>query len=236
MNLDVAVVIPSGLWIRGRGLEVELAGELDVAQKGKTLPTITGRLNAVRGQLVFLGRIFRIEKGEVVFYGGDEIDPSVDLLLSARVGDVVIRILFTGTAQQPVLELTSDPEMTEGDIMAYLLFGRPLEELSSNQSEFLQSRAVDVAASYPLAKLEERLARSLGVDMMSIRRAEGTDSQSALVVGKYLTRRALFKYEQALESATSFFINLEYMLSRHFKLETLIGTQGKSGIEIGWSK
>lgn len=236
MSLDVAVVIPSGLWIRGRGLDVELAGELNVEQKGKTLPTVTGELSAVRGQLTFLGRVFRIEKGQVVFYGGDEIDPSIDLLLSARVGDVVIRVLLGGTAQQPTLALSSDPEMTEGDIMAHLLFGRPLEELSSNQSEFLQSRAVDVAASYPLAKLEERLSRSLGVDMLSIRRAEGTDSQSSLVVGKYLTPRALLKYEQALESATSFFINLEYALSRHFKLETLIGTQGKSGIEIGWSK
>lgn len=236
MNLNVAVSIPSGLWIRGRGLDVELAGELNVAQKGRTLPTITGELSAVRGQLIFLGRTFSIDSGKVVFFGGDEIDPSIDLVLSARVGDAVITTLFSGTAQQPELAFSSDPEMTEGDIMAFLLFGRPLGELSSNQMDLLQSRAIDVAASYPLAKLEERLSRSLGVDMMSIRRAEGTDTQSTLIVGKYLTPRALLKYEQALDSATSFYINLEYMLSQHFKLQTLTGTQGTSGIEVGWSK
>jgi translocation and assembly module TamB len=236
LDLDVEVEIPSGLWIRGRGLEVELAGQLRVTQTGSMMPTITGSLHAVRGQLVFVGRVFSIERGQVVFYGGDEINPSLDLALSTRIDEMIFRILFKGTATKPELILSSEPEMTEGDIMAYLLFGRPIGELDSGQVAHLEGRVSDVASSYAIAQLQGRISSQLGVDMLTIRQGKATGQRSALVVGKYLSRRALLKYEQALESTTDFFVNLEYFVSRTLKVETLIGSQSQSAIEINWSR
>jgi autotransporter translocation and assembly factor TamB len=236
IDLDVAVEIPSGLWIQGRGLEVELAGQLQLTQKDSALPTVAGELSASRGQLVFLGRTFMVERGGVVFYGGDEINPSLDLALTTRIKETLIRILFQGTAQKPELVLESEPEMTEGDIMAYLLFGRPIDQLDSGQMDLLEKRASDVASSYAIAQLQGRISQQLGVDMVTIRPSNADSRRSALVIGKYLSRRALVKYEQALESAADFFINLEYFLSSSFKLETFIGPQSQSGIEANWSR
>jgi autotransporter translocation and assembly factor TamB len=54
-------------------------------------------------------------------------------------------------------------------------------------------------------------------------------------VGKYLSSRALLKYEQSLAERSSFLLNLEYFLSRHLKLETLLGQQTPSGVEFTWT-
>jgi len=234
-DLDVNLVIPSGLWIRGRGLDVELAGDLELVQKGP-YPTVTGTLEALRGRLLFLGRTFFVERGTVIFYGEDEIDPSLDLLLTTHVESMLIRILFQGTAKKPEITLQSEPEMTEGDIMSVLLFGRTLDELSSDQTGFLQKRAADVAASLGTSQLEARLSRQLGVDMVTIGKGKGGNGKTSLIVGKYLSRNVLLKYEQALEESSVFFINLEYFLTRHLKLETLIGRQSQSALEVNWSK
>ncbi|NIO29745.1 MAG: hypothetical protein GTO29_14460 [Candidatus Latescibacteria bacterium] len=232
---DVTIKIPSGLWIRGQGLGVELSGELRIVQKG-SYPTLTGNLRAVRGHLVFIGRTFQMERGSVVFYGEDEVNPSLNIAMSSNVEGTLIRVAFRGTLQKPELVLTSEPEMTEGDIMSVLLFGKSLEELDHDQMNLLQRRASDIVTSFGLAQLESRLSRQLGVDMVSFRKGSRDDKRTSVIIGKYISRRALLKYEQVLEEQASFFVNLEYFLTRNFKIETLLGKQNQSGIEFDWSK
>lgn len=235
IDVDVGVRIPSGLWIRGQGLEVELAGELQVVHRGG-YPTVTGRLNALRGHLDFLGRVFDLERGHVTFYGDDEMNPSLDLALSSRIEATEVRILLQGTVRKPQLILASEPEMNEGDIMSLVLFGRPLDELNTDQANLVQRRAADIAAAFGTAQLEARIARQLGVDVVSIQRAKGEDRRRSLVLGKYVSRRALLKYEQALEEWGSFFVNLEYFLTEQVKVETLIGRQSQSALEVNWTR
>lgn len=234
IDLDVAVVIPAGLWIRGRGLEVEMAGDLRLVQKGD-LPAITGDLKAVRGRLIFLGRTFAIERGAAAFYGGDEINPSLDLVLATNVGEIVIKVLFGGTAKKPELKLISDPELPVGDIMSLLVFGRMTDELDNDQVDLLGRRATNIAAAFGTGKLEAKLAQQLGVDMIRIGGESSEGGGSSLVIGKYISPKVLLKYEQVLEDRTRFFVNLEYFLTRHFKVETLIGHQSQSAVEFNWT-
>ncbi|MFH1843794.1 MAG: translocation/assembly module TamB domain-containing protein [bacterium] len=233
-DFDVALSIPSGFWLRGQGLEVELAGDLRLVQQG-TLPSITGDLAAVRGFFRFLGRTLFIEQGRVIFYGEDEIDPELDLSLQTRIEGYQVWVKFGGTAREPKLTLLSNPELPEGDIMSILLFGRPLTELSSDQLGLVQQRATEVVALFGTARLEAQLSQQLGVDMVTIQQRQDEGEGSSLVIGKYLSRRALLKYEQALAELSTYFINLEYYLNRHFKVETTISRQSQSGLELNWS-
>jgi translocation and assembly module TamB len=233
-EVDVTIRIPSGLWIRGQGLDAELAGELRLHRRGD-LPTLTGELRAVRGTLILLGRSFQLDRGSVVFYGDDEANPSLDVRLTATIDGVVVGVTITGTALEPELSLTSEPEMPEGDIMSYLVFGRPLDNLDQDQVNLVERRAAEVAAAMGAVKLQEGLSKQLGVDMVTIRSGRAEDESSAIVVGKYLSPRLLVKYERLLEEQAAQFINLEYLLTRRLKIETLYGAQDRQGIEVEWS-
>ncbi len=234
LDADVTVEIPGGLWILGRGLNVELAGDLRVQVK-EDEPGLTGALRAVGGHLIFLGRTFFVERGEAVFLGDLETDPVLDILLSTRIQGTKINVQVTGRPQDPRLALSSSPEMTEGDIVSFLLFGRTLAELDHDQMSLVQQRATQVAAYYGAAHLEARLTQELGVDMVTIQDRGGASGGQALVIGKYLNPKVLLTYEQLLGSRANFLVNLEYFFSRHFMLSTHYGQGEPSGVEVNWA-
>jgi len=231
---DVRLTIPSGLWLRGQGLEVELSGELDVrTDDGRH--DVVGELAAMRGFYRFLGRTFQVERGAVDFDGDDVLDPALDIALTTRLDGALYRIAFGGTLQRPTLRLTSEPELPEGDIMSMLLFGRPLDELSGDQEGVVRDRATDLVSAFGTAQLEARLAQQLKVDMVTLRRGGAQDGGDALIIGKYIHQKVLLKYEQVLDEWSTFFVNLEYFLSRRLKLETMISRQSQSAAAINWS-
>ena len=233
LDLEIGLSVPAGFWIRGRGLDVELAGDLEARQR-EGVPAVLGELAAVRGQLTLLDRVFTVERGRAVFYGGAVIDPEIDLALSAQQDELLVRVLMTGTALQPDLRLTSEPEMAEGDIMARLVFGKPLDQLDETETGLVQDRAVSVAKSFATSRLEAMLSRQLGVDMLKLQTtAEGGRS---VMVGKYLSRRALLRYQQSLQSDQAFALGLEYWLARRLKLETSLSRVEQSGLDLNWSR
>jgi TamB, inner membrane protein subunit of TAM complex len=231
---DLQIVVPSGFWIRGRNLNVELEGDLRLRQQ-QGLPTMVGTLEARQGTLAFLGRSFELERGKVQFYGEDENNPSLDIRLTAKVSSTTVYVTMTGTAREPELELTSSPSMTEGDIMSLLVMGKTSDDLNGDQAELVAQRAAAIAATYGAAELQKKAAGPLGVDMITLNPGGGPEGENSVVVGKYLSPRALLKYEQALDSAAGFFVTLQYTLTKTITIETIAGTW-QSGAEISWSK
>jgi hypothetical protein len=235
LELDVNIKIPSGFWIRGKGLDLELSGELTVKQNGGK-PTVTGELRVIRGTLVALGRTLELERGTVTFYGGDEINPSLDVLLGVEIEGTKIQITLSGTAQKPELKFSSEPELSEADIMSVLLFGRPYENLDDGQADLMKNRSRDMLVSIGASKLQKKLGEQLGLDVITIRSTGGEDAQTSFSFGKYLNPQLLLSYAYSMEQDSDSFIILEYFFKSRFKLETIFGQRGQTSLGVGWVK
>ncbi len=234
-DVAVALNVPGGLRLRGHGLDVELRGRVDALVEDGT-PGIGGGLEVWRGRLDLLGRRFEVETGRVIF-DPDQVEPNpeLDIRLATTVEGTRFTVDVTGTALEPRLQLGSDPEMPEGDIVASLLFGRPLDELDEGQSELLAQRTRQIAAAYGAAVLSQEIGQRLGVDILSIEPA-GEKGSASLVVGQYLSPDVIVQYEQVLEEGAAALIRLEYAMTRSIRLET-VATQGEgSGVQIEWRK
>jgi translocation and assembly module TamB len=235
IDLDVNINIPSGFWIRGKGLDLELSGDLAIKQQdGK--PTLSGELRVIRGTVVVLGRTLELERGVVTFYGGDEINPTLDVVLGAEIEGTKIQILFDGTAQKPELKFASEPEMPEADILSVLLFGRPYEQLDDGQANLMKDRSREMLISVGAARLQTELGGQLGIDVVTVKNTGEDNTSTALSVGKYLKPQVLLSYAYALDKDSDSFISLEYFLKGQFKVETIFGNQGQTSLGIGWSK
>ena len=77
--------------------------------------------------------------GSDTLSGGDGADSLDGGAGADDIDGTVVRILVTGTAMSPKIELRSEPEMIQADIMAFLVFGRPFNELDSEQAGGLGS-------------------------------------------------------------------------------------------------
>jgi translocation and assembly module TamB len=213
---------------------VELAGDLSlVLNRGQ--PRVDGQLHAVRGTFSFLGSSFEVDRGVATFYGTESIDPDLDLMLSRRKGDVKAIVRVTGRTTAPAIALSSEPPMEEADVASYLLFGRASTDLDREQTGLLQSQASAALQLYAMPGLQRELGQRLGLDVVQVRQRDDATEQMSVVVGKYLSPRALLKYDQGLDRTDDFTIDLEYWLTRHLRVETTTSRQNQSGVILNWS-
>jgi hypothetical protein len=233
-DLTFNITCPGRLWLRGQGLDVELAGDLVLRLKGGK-PTIEGELEAEQGTMRQLGHVFRLERGRIVFYADEStLDPELDLQLGVRVNDYQVRIIIAGTATEPTLDFESDPDLPVGDIMSVLLFGRTADELDEGQTDLLADRAGQIAAAYGSVALTESVAKEVGLDVLTIAPRDDDDQTTALTVGKYLNPQVLVRYEQLLDEESAFFVHLDYSFWKDLELHTQVSQGQESGAEIKW--
>ncbi len=246
-DLDLRVAIPGNFKVIGYGLEIELAGDLRISRgidrKGRAAPVMRGQVRVVEGTLHALNRVFEVEHGVFELQGRIPADPEVNLVMVTEIDGTVVRIRVTGTALQPVIVLESDPEMIQADIMAFLLFGRPFNDLDTDQrgsmneeqtpAQQLSRNLQGLALVFGAAGIQNTMSGKIGVDQVQI--GSDTAGGSALVLGKFINPRTLLKYHQSLERSGTYFMTLEYTISRIFKLISTYG-QGEeaSGLELRW--
>ena len=248
-DLDIEVVITDDLRIIGYGMDIELGGSLVIGrgfdEDNLPGPALKGEIKVRKGTLKVMNRMFDVERGNIKFTETVPANPHLDLMLETQVGAYLVRILVSGHAVDPVIELTSEPDLSEEDIMAVLLFGQPMNDLDNDQrgrmqeendpSKELQKNLAGLAFALGTKGLQDSMSDSFGVDMVQM----GSDSSgdSTLMVGKFITPDMVLKYNQSLEKSGTYFMNLEYSLNRYFKVITTYG-QGEeaSGAELRWSK
>jgi autotransporter translocation and assembly factor TamB len=238
-KVEGEVDIPEGIRITGRGLDVQVKGKLRASQQNG-LPVLEGSLQAVSGTMDLQGSTLAIEGGTVTFYGTPGMNPHLDLTLGKQVKDVTVHAHITGTLDSPRLDLTSEPPMSQGDILSYMLFGKPLNDLNSVQALGLQNRALSTAEEFAASQLTAPLQRELSLDVLSFQtasqEADTTQSSSSLTIGKYIGSNLLLTYQQDLTSGNNFEIVVQYWLAGGFKLETHTQRYRQSGVVLNWSR
>ncbi|MDL2209177.1 translocation/assembly module TamB [Desulfovibrio sp. OttesenSCG-928-O18] len=179
-SCDIKVAIPGRFFIRGRGLDSEWEGNLAV--KGPLSgPALTGSLKPVRGTFDLLSRPFAFDKGDISFFGGDRINPALNLALTYTGPNITAVVHAGGTAKKPELVMESRPPLPQDQIMAEVLFGKDFSQLS--RFEALQvANSVRQLANIgdggldPLATMRT----SLGLDMLRVGSSgpEASDNRS----------------------------------------------------------
>lgn len=188
--LNMTVVMKRNNWVRGQGANIELRGDLDITKDFHAPIRIVGNIGVIRGTYENFGKVFRIQEGgNVSFSGGEQIDPFLEIVALYRVSDINVYINIGGRASEPKIELTSDPSMSETDIVSYLVFGASSTDISSGERSAIGGVASGLAGGIAAAQLESLLGNAVSLDVVSI---SGTN----LEVGKYLTEDLYIAYER----------------------------------------
>ncbi|MCP4545166.1 MAG: hypothetical protein GY835_01720 [bacterium] len=240
-DLNIKVVVPGELWLRGQGLELELGGELRITSMTEGAaagqPLVAGEFGLRSGHYDLLGRRFELERGTATLFGQQEPNPDLDVVLASQLGDTRVFVKVAGTAKTPTLRLESEPERSESEILALLLSGGASDEGGEDPGakEQLRSAAAGLLGALGSAALKQSVARHTGLDQVEYQ--EGSDGKrGSMLLGKYLSPRLLLQYEQGLEESSDFIVHLRYLLNRFWKVETSYAQNGESGIELHWSR
>lgn len=223
-GLDLTVSAPQRIFVRGLGLDAELGGTVQL--RGTTESVIpVGRFELIRGRFNLLGRRFVLDDGLVQLQGS--LVPYLYFSASSDTFGSTATVILEGPADSPEVHFISSTGLPEEEVIALLLFGDGLNDLSTFQLVQL-ANAVATLAGQGGVDIVSRLRRNLDLDDLDIVTDE--DGNSALRAGRHLSDRVYSEISAGSEGTAK--AELEFDLNFDFRLRGTLGTDGESGIGI----
>lgn len=167
IRLSLDVRAPQAIFVRGRGLDAEMSGQLTVSGS-PSAPAVIGGFTMRRGTFSLGSRRLTFSKGIVTLDNLNTIDPRLDFLASTTANSATIGVAITGTAREPKLEITSTPSMPPDEAMALLIFGKPASQLGASELLQVAQALTELAGQSPGEGVLSRLRKGLGLDQLSI--------------------------------------------------------------------
>ena len=230
LALDVTIGAPGAIFVRGRGLESELAG--DITLRGDlAAPLASGGLRLRRGSFDLAGRALNLTRGNITFDAGT-LMPSLDFLASARSRSHTITLAITGQPSAPQLTLSAVPELPQDEALARLLFDREVGRLSPFEIASLTQALAQLAgliseSNTPTA----RIRALLGLDRLSAGQNAQTGG-ATVEAGRYVAPGVYVGVRQGTSGGPG--VNVQVELTPRLRLEAETQT-GEAGDRLGLS-
>jgi translocation and assembly module TamB len=179
---------PSRVEVDGMGLDSEWAA--NVLVRGTTdAPRIGGEARMLRGDYLFAGTRFELTRGVIRFDENVPIDPRLDIVAESEAEGIDVNVMVQGSALLPEITFSSTPALPEEEILARLLFGGSITELSATDVLQLGSALASLRGGGGMDPIN-RLRSAIGLDRLRIVSADpALGRATSLALGKNIGRR-----------------------------------------------
>jgi autotransporter translocation and assembly factor TamB len=162
-SLDIQIAVPGRIFVRGHGLDSEWRGRISVTGTSET-PQIVGSLEALRGTFEFLGKTFKLTRGNINLDGATTMDPTLDIVAEISAVDITAKVLVNGPASSPNIMITSTPVVPQDEILSRVLFNGAVGEITAAQGIQVAQTAATLAGGGP--GMLDRLRGRLGLNRL----------------------------------------------------------------------
>ena len=217
---DIQLKLGDDVRLNGNGLDARLGGQMTIREAPGKPQQANGKIKILEGSYTAYGQDLNLEKGNIIF-NGPISQPGLDLKAQRKIDDIVAGLLIRGTLQNPESEIFSIPSMPESDAIAYLFTGKPLRSSGSEDGSLIAGALTKLGVKGS-ANLVEKIRHTTGLSTLEF--DTGTDTtQTALLIGKYLTPQLYVQYVKRLFLETDS-LQLHYDINENLKLEAESGT------------
>jgi len=236
-KLDLAVRADENLWIINDLAKLEGRANLHI---GGTVgaPQVTGRVSAFEGSIIKFRQVeYQVTHGNIDLIDLDRFNPYFDITSEARVKDYDITLKLGGSLEHVELDLTSNPPLSQQDIVALLVTGRTLASINTpgTGQQSLEESAAGAMTGGLAAGLGSTVQTMAKLDQFSIDPVvlghEG-DPASRVTVGKQISENLYAAYSTLLGGSSEEIYELDYMVGRDFKLTSTRDSDGAVGGDL----
>jgi translocation and assembly module TamB len=226
---------PGGIEVDGMGLDSEWSG--DIRLRGTTDdPRIGGEVRVVprQGFYDFAGNRFEITRGVIDFDESEPINPRINLQAETDVDDLSVVVTVTGDSNQPAIDFSSNPALPEEELLARLLFGDSITNLSATDALQLGAAIASLRGGGGLDPIN-RLRTSIGLDRLRIVPADpALDRGTAIALGKNVGRR--FYVELITDGRGYNATEAEFRVTSWLSLLATVNTLGRNSVAGAYSR
>lgn len=227
-RLDVTVSAPNQIFVRGRGLDAELGGQVRLTGPVTDIQPV-GAFNLIRGRLSILGQRITFDEGSVTLVG--DLDPFIDFVARSESDDITVFVTVRGRISDPQISFSSQPELPQDEVLARLIFNRSISELSAFQIAQLAAAAAELAGGSNTS-LVGSLRDATGLDDLDI--VTDSEGNAAVRAGRYIQDNIYLGVEAGAAGTTRGTINLD--ITQDLKARGSIGSDGDSSLGLFYER
>lgn len=227
IRIDLGVEAANRIFVRGRGLDVQLGGSLRITGTADR-PAAKGGFSTERGTLDILGRQLAFKHGRLIFTG--DLEPSLDMEAVAEADGATISVFVSGPASAPKFRFSSSPALPEDEVVARLLFNKSLAKLSPMQLASLAGEIDKIGGLSSGPSTFDQVKGALGVDVLDV--TTGANNSPEVSAGKYVDENTYVGVRQG-SSASSSRVIIDHDLTKNLKARGELGADGNSKIGVG---
>ncbi len=218
--LDLHVNLEKGVKIKNSQVEGDVKGQMDV--KGPpSAPHLFGTLVLSPASKLFLrDKIFDVQNATVKFTDPKENNPEIFITATTRVNNYDINLVIQGTAKDPKPRMTSQPPLSDQDIISLLALGITSERLDKDvesRQQAVQSASQIGTVILSQNPLNKQLQKTLGVDIQFSSKFDETRNTSVLkgTVSRKLSPKVTASVGRAFGDQTTTDAKLIYEFNRN---------------------
>jgi translocation and assembly module TamB len=212
MAMDVQVKIEDHFKVVGSVADVTVGGDLHLLQERGRPLQLFGNLNVVGGELSAYRQNLKVRRGTVAFSGVPE-NPALDMRAERIITseNLTVGLELTGTLEDPVLEVYSDPVMPTTETLSYLIRGRGLDvNAGADGTAFALSMGASIVNESGLLQKFDKIP---GVNSIELS-ADGSDDDTLATVSGYIGSRIYLAYGIGLYEPISVLTARLYLQTR----------------------
>jgi translocation and assembly module TamB len=228
VRLDITVNAPRRIFIRGRGLDAEVGGSIRVTGPVTEVQPV-GAFELIRGRLQILGRRITFDEGSVTLIG--DLDPFVNLVARSQSGDTTVIITVSGRASDIDIDFSSQPILPEDEVIAQLIFGRGIGDLSAFQIAQLAAAVAELSGGQNTSLLGQ-LRQSTGLDDLDV--VTDSDGNAAVRAGRYIQDNVYLGVQAGSGGSSEITIDLD--ITENLKARGAAGADGDTSLGIFYER
>ncbi|CAN5243704.1 translocation/assembly module TamB domain-containing protein [soil metagenome] len=228
--LDVKLTAPRRVFVKGKGLDVELS--LDAHVGGSTArPQLEGVARVFRGDYQFASKRFEFDDRGVVYLANSADRIRLDLSATREDPSLTAVVKIAGTAAKPEITLTSTPVLPSDEVLSQVLFGRSAAQLSPVEGAQLASALSGLATGGGLDVIGN-LRSFAGLDRLAF--AGGDTSGLAVSGGKYITDDVYLELTGGGREGPS--AQVEWRVRKTLSIVSKLAGTGDSKLSVRWRR
>ena len=240
---DLGLEMGNDVWLRSNEANIQLTGSVRLTKR-RNFYLVSGSLQAVRGtyrlKVGVLSRDFVVTEGTVKYFGTPDQDAALDIVAKHVVHpvptpnqrnpeDITVVAHITGTLLVPKVTLEAEKrDLSQTEIISYLLFGKSTVDLGGDQGGIADQRAVVQSALSLLSGEIEQTIVSGGVPVDYVEIRPGGGGQGDPLLGWQ------FAVGRQLGSKTFLVVNAGFCGGRPVYVSNTLGVSLQFRISPEW--
>jgi len=221
LSLNIHISAQKPLRYKTKEINVHFIPDITLKKAAAQKIKVYGKVIILDGTLTSQSKEFTFDRSELIFSGEKHLNPQLNVKLHFQTIDYKdIIILISNTLNSPVLIFSSNPAMSQSDIMSYILFDEPASSLFDNSSA-----ASKASLNYLLlgTGIKTIFNKTTGIHVDTLNILNNENGTLGYEIGARLNKKVRVVYKNDISSS----MILQYSLNRSFRIDVDVHDTGQ---------